>query len=239
MKPKQAAKAGVDLLMTVCLLLLMAFLLTGQKLHEWLGACGLLLFAVHHILNRRWLKNLGRGAYTPLRIFQTILAALVFLTVLGSMASGVMMSRYVFGFLSPRGGMAFARMLHMFCAYWGFVFLSAHLGLHMGIAAGLLRKAVGTKKGGAVYTFACRGLTCCIAGYGAYAFCKHRIAEYLFVQSMFVAFSDAQPAMQFFADYLAMMGLWMLCAYRIGRLLQKRTAARNRKGVGTSCIWPK
>ena len=204
-KPKQAIKVGVDLLMTVLLFLLMAFMLTEQEIHEWLGAGSLVLFSAHHVLNRKWLGNLGNGTYTPFRIFQTILTALVFLSMLGSMVSGIMMSRYVFAFLSIRGGMAFARMLHMLCAYWGFIFLSAHLGLHWGMMMGLLRKAAGLKAANPTRTVILRVLACGIAVYGGYAFWKHHIADYLFLRSMFVFFDYEQPPMQFLTEYLTMM----------------------------------
>lgn len=224
MEPKQAVKVGVDLLMAVLLLFLMSFMLTEQEIHEWLGAGALVLFIAHHALNWKWVKGLGRGKYTPFRIFQTILAALVLLSMLGSMVSGVMMSRYVFDFLPIQGGMAFARMLHMLSAYWGFIFLSAHLGLHWEMMMGLLRKAVGFKKGSPTRTAILRILACGTAPYGSYAFWKHRIADYLFLRSMFVFFDYEQPPMQFMVEYLAMMGLWMFFAYYIGRLLPKRTA---------------
>lgn len=232
-KPKQAVKVIVDLLMTVLLLLLMAFMLTEQEIHEWLGTGELMLFIAHHVLNRKWIGNLGRGTYTPFRVFQTILAALVFLSMLGSMVSGIMMSRYVFAFLSIRDGMAFARMLHMLCAYWGFIFLSAHLGLHWGMMMGLLRKAAGLKAGNPARTAILRVLACGIAVYGGYAFGKHRIADYLFLKSMFVFFDYEQPPMQFLAEYLAMMGLWMIFAYYTSKLLQKRNISAKRKKEGS------
>lgn len=191
--------------MTVLLFLLMAFMLTEQEIHEWLGAGSLVLFIAHHVLNRKWLGNLGNGTYTPFRIFQTILTALVFLSMLGSMVSGIMMSRYVFAFLSIRGGMAFARMLHMLCAYWGFIFLSAHLGLHWGMMMGLLRKAAGLKAANPTRTVILRVLACGIAVYSGYAFWKHHIADYLFLRSMFVFFDYEQPPMQFLTEYLTMM----------------------------------
>ena len=59
MEPKQIIRMAVDIGMTVLLLLLMAFMLTGQKAHEWLGAAELVLFIAHHVLNARWLKILG------------------------------------------------------------------------------------------------------------------------------------------------------------------------------------
>ena len=66
-------KMGIDLLMTVLLLLLMAYQITGQELHECFGAGMLVLFLVHNILNIRWYGNLFKGKYRPLRIIQTVL----------------------------------------------------------------------------------------------------------------------------------------------------------------------
>ena len=40
-----------DLMMTAALILLMSYFLTGQEIHEWLGAGMLVLFVIHHILN--------------------------------------------------------------------------------------------------------------------------------------------------------------------------------------------
>ena len=117
---KTAARHLVDLLMTVVLILLMAYFLTDQEIHEWLGAGMLVLFVIHHVLNFKWLKALNRGKYTPFRILQTTLALLVLLCMLGSMLSGIWMSRYVFDFLPTQGRMGLARAAHLLCAYWGF-----------------------------------------------------------------------------------------------------------------------
>ena len=48
---------------------------------------------------------------------------MVLLCMLGAMASAVMLSREVFGFLHLRGGRSFARQLHMLAAYWDFIFM--------------------------------------------------------------------------------------------------------------------
>lgn len=112
---KTAVRHMVDLLMTVVLILLMAYFLTEQEIHEWLGAGMLVLFVIHHILNFKWLKALNRGKYTPYRVLQTALAPLVLLCMLGSMLSGIWMSRYVFDFLPTQGHMGLARTAHL-CA---------------------------------------------------------------------------------------------------------------------------
>ena len=53
-KPKQTVRWCVDLCMTLVLLCLMAYQVTGEVLHEWLGIGMTLLLILHHILNYKW-----------------------------------------------------------------------------------------------------------------------------------------------------------------------------------------
>ena len=218
MKPQQISRMAVDLSMTVLLLLLMAFMITGQMLHEIFGTILLVLFIAHNILNRRWLKNIGHGKYTPFRVLQTVLVLLVLLTMLAEMVSGILMSRYVFSFLPRHGGMAAARTLHLLGAYWGFIFMSLHLGLHWNMICGMVSKTVNLKK--------LRVLAFAIAIYGGFAFYKQQIAQYLFLRQQFVFFDTAQSPIAFFAENLAMMGLWVLIAYYAAQPIQKKTTRR-------------
>lgn len=130
MKPKQTLKITVDMAMTAVLLLLMTYERIGQAAHEWLGIGMFVLFVLHHILNGKWCKALLKGKYTMLRILQTALVAAVLFCMLGSMISGMMLSRYAFVFLPINSGHSIARMLHMLSAYWGFVFMSLHQRHH-------------------------------------------------------------------------------------------------------------
>ncbi len=52
MKPKAIVRIGIDIGMTVLLLLLMAYELIGSGLHEWIGLAMFVLFVCHHLLNR-------------------------------------------------------------------------------------------------------------------------------------------------------------------------------------------
>lgn len=51
MNLKMKIKIGIDFLLTVLLLLLMAYQVVGEMLHEWFGTAMLVLFVVHNILN--------------------------------------------------------------------------------------------------------------------------------------------------------------------------------------------
>lgn len=61
MKTKMKLKLATDLLMTAALLLLMAYELIGQAVHEWIGIGIFALFVLHHILNSNWSKNILKG----------------------------------------------------------------------------------------------------------------------------------------------------------------------------------
>lgn len=119
MKPRMIMKLTIDFAMIVALMLLMAYELIGQGSHEWIGIGIFVLFILHHILNWKWSKGLLKGKYTAFRTFQTVLVFFVLLTMVGSMVSGIILSRHVITFLSISGGRNFARTLHMLSAYWG------------------------------------------------------------------------------------------------------------------------
>lgn len=57
LKPKKKIKRRIDFLMTVMLLLLMAYQITGQELHEWFGVGMFVLMSIH--LGFHWSKILG------------------------------------------------------------------------------------------------------------------------------------------------------------------------------------
>lgn len=220
MNRKTMVKMGIDLVMTALLLCQMAYMLIGESAHEWMGTALFILFVSHHILNGRWHRNILRGRYTGLRVLQTMVNVLICFSVIGLMVSGVIMSREVFAFLPIEGGMSFARILHMLAAYWGFILMSIHLGLHWGMIMGMTRNAAGCKKASPVRAWSLRVLAMLLCGYGVYAFIKHNIADYLFLRSQFVFFDMEQPLAQFFAEYVAMLGLWACAAYYTARLIQ-------------------
>lgn len=219
--PKQTViKIAADLILTVLLMLLMAFELIGREAHEWLGVGMFAAFVVHHILNRKWTAHLLKGKYTPFRTVQTLLVCLILLCMLASMASGIVMSRYVFDFLPIQGGWGWARTLHMLGGYWGFVLMSLHLGLHWNMMMSMAGRAVGNPS--ARRTRILRILGVLIAGYGVYAFIKRQIGAYMFLRIAFPFFDFQEPLILFFLDYLAVMGLFVWIGHYLAKALRKR-----------------
>lgn len=224
MKMKQIIKILTDLLMTVLLLFLMAYSLAGETVHEWIGITLFILFILHHILNRLWCRNLFRGHYTPVRIYQTILVLLVFICMIGSMASGVLLSRHVFRLDIHRFSAVF-QTVHMLCAYWGYLFLSLHLGLHWNGIMGIAGKHI--KKSSALFKWIIHMIAALIAIYGAYAFIKQDFGNYMFLRYHFVFFNFEKPLVLFLFDYIAIMGLFVYTGYHISVLLIGKSRNRS------------
>ena len=186
MKPKAVCKIIIDVLMTLALLFLMGYQFWGDAAHEWAGAGMFLLFLLHHILNRQWHQTLFRGKYTLSRVLSLAIDLLLLLTMLGLMASGVLLSSHVFAFLPLRGGMSFARLLHMASSYWGFVLMALHLGLHWGMFVGLARRAMHLRQPSRVRRVLLPAISAGIAVYGLTALIRRDILTYLLVRTRFV-----------------------------------------------------
>ena len=219
MRPKQIAKIVTDILMTVILLLLMAYSLVGEAAHEWLGIGMFVLFILHHGLNSRWSRNLRKGKYTPFRVLQTALVVLALASMLGSMVSGIVISKHALSFLSITGGQSWARTLHMLSAYWGFVFISLHLGLHWSMMMGMAKRM--WKKPSAARAWIVRIAGLAIAGYGMYAFIKREIGSYMLLKNQFVFFDFGEPLIWFLLDYIAVMGLFVFVGHYLAEAVKK------------------
>ncbi len=213
MKPKTAVKLLADVFMTLALLFLMGYQFWGEMAHEWVGAGMFVLFIAHHLLNGNWHKNLLKGRYTPMRILTLCLDILVLASMLAQMVSGIILSRYVFDFLPISGGMAFARRLHILGAYWGFLLISLHLGLHWSMILGMLKKLFPIQHTNKALSAVVSAAGWLIAGYGVWAFVKRDFFTYLFLRSEFVFLDYSEAKILFYLDYLALMGLCILLAH--------------------------
>ncbi len=217
----------VDLLMTAALVLLMSYSLLGEAAHEWIGVAMLVLFVTHHVLNRRWFRGLFKGKYTPFRVFQTALVLLIFAGMIGSAVSGAVLSRYALDFLPIRGGRAWARVVHMLCAYWDFVLMSLHLGLHWNTMLAKMRETTSETR-----TWLLRIMALAVAVYGIYAFAKQDILNYLLLRNHFVFFDFDAPRIVFYLDYIAIMGLFICVGHYLARLLRRFPTRKMNKQAG-------
>ena len=218
MKRMTKIRMGVDICLTILLPVLMAEILTGQEFHEWAGLAMTVLFIIHHVLNWRWWKNIWKGGYKPVRFVSVMLNLLMLADISALAVSGIMMSGFVFDWLSVSGGMILSRRLHLFSSHWGLILMSLHLGLHWSMAVKLGKKL---RKGRNSDMFAClaRGLSVAVALFGIYAFVRQDMADYLFLRTAFVFWDETKTAFLFFAEVIGMMGLFIAIGYYSSKLL--------------------
>lgn len=221
MKQAVIAKIIVDMLMTLLLLFLMGYQLWGEVAHEWAGAGMLVLFLVHHILNRGWYKSLFKGRYTSMRVFQVLVDMLLLAATAAQMYSGIVMSHYAFAFLPVDGKMALARRLHILGSYWGFILMSVHLGMHWNLFLGMAGKRTGKAVPSKHRSLRLPLIGLLIAAYGAFVFVDRDFPTYLFLRSEFVFLDYEEPVWSFYLDYLCLMGLWTFLAHYLSKGLRK------------------
>lgn len=227
MSKKLICKIIVDILMLATMPVLMAYMLAGEVLHEWLGTGILVLFILHHILNFHWIKNLFHGKYTISRIVKTIVNVLILFMIIVLAYSGIVLSRHVFVDLNISASRADARKLHMFCSYWGFAIMSLHFGFHWDMFLGMAKKF--TKKKSVMRSIAFRIIAVGISIYGIYAFRKREISSYMLNKIEFVFFDMEEPLVAFIVDYLAVMGLFAVVGYYVMFVL--KIISKKRRSV--------
>lgn len=215
---KGKVKIAVDVLMTAALLFLMGYQFFGETAHEWVGAGMFALFLAHHILNGSWHKNLFRGKYAPMRFFLTVIDVLTFVSMIAQMYSGIVLSRHVFAFLPIESGLALARRLHILGAYWGFLLMSLHLGLHWNMVMGAVKKKFPAAPQG--FRYLGFGLGLAVALYGAWVFVKRDFAAYMFLRSEFVFMDYEEAKILFYLDYLSLMGTCIFISHYAGKFLR-------------------
>lgn len=226
MKPKMAVKLAADIGMTLALLFLMGYQFWGETAHEWVGAIMFALFILHHALNLNWHKRIFKGKYTPMRTLTLCVDILVLMAMLALMYSGIVMSRHVFAFLSVERGLALARRLHILGAYWGFLLMSVHLGLHWNMILGMVKKQAKLKPS-KVRSITLFCISAVIAVYGIFVFIRRDFATYLFLKSEFVFLDYSEPKLLFYFDYLALMGLCIFIAHYGSKLCRRKKEVRS------------
>ena len=213
----------IDLCMIVVLPLLMAYELIGRSAHEWLGVTMLALVIVHQIINRAWYQSLFKGRYSALRIVTVVMDLALILLMILQAISGMSMARHLPDAVPALLRRSVARMIHMTCAYWCFTLMCMHAGFHMSPMIARLRRRMKP------FAFAALGmLVCLIASYGVYAFIRRQLPAYMFMQIKFAFFDYEEPLAFFFADYIAIMMLFLLAGHGLASFL-KRVKKEHKK----------
>jgi len=210
-------KRVVDAFMVVLFLLLMAKQLTGSGVHEYLGVVMFALWAIHFLLNRRWCLGLLKGKYSSFRILQLIINTLLLFAVLGVVLSSVVISGEVFSSFTFDRDIETAQRVHIFSAFWYFILMSLHLGLHWKTVSQKFLRGVKPR-----IIWVMKGLLIPICIYGVYSFLKNDIVSYLFLVSSYVFFDFERPVILYVTEYLSIMALFISIMHYGLRLLNRR-----------------
>ena len=211
-------KRIVDAVLTVLLLFLMAYQVTSDVLHEWLGICMTVTLILHHILNRKWYKSVFKGKYTSYRItmtaVNTFMLAAIALTALSGMAMSGHAVPFMYGFINVMK----ARTLHIAMSYWSFILMGIHIGLHI--------KAMTAKlpdKGKIVFNAILTG----VSGVGLWLFLKSGIINYITFQTHFAFLDYTTVKWLIILQNLAMLLFFVLVGYVLseGEMTEHSVAA--------------
>ena len=207
-------KRTVDVLMTVLMLCLMAFQVTGNLLHEWIGIGMTILVIVHQILNRKWYGAVFKGKYNAYRVINTVLTVAVFLSFMFTAVCGMSMSAHAVPFLYGILKVSFARRMHLSMSHWSFVLMGLHLGLHIPlIAAGI--KVSGKAK------IILNIILCILAGTGLFFFIRNNMPDYLFFRAAFAFLDYERSAFLVFGENILIMLFWVFAGAHSALLCRK------------------
>lgn len=171
MTQKSALKYLLDLLILFLMIVLMAYSVTGNFLHELLGILLFALFATHCILNRKWYKGsfarMFSSKFSPdIRIW-TITNYLTHLNFILLAVSSVLISNIISLNVSGYSTYAF---FHNILAYSGLVLVSAHAGIHGAVILKNIGRATGLSEKNSIRTWAARFVALVIIALGIWSF---------------------------------------------------------------------
>ncbi len=193
---------SVDIAMTVLSIILMGgtVLFPDDRVHQCLGMMMLVLWIVHTALHRRWYGTLIKGKYNPYRILQLVINLGITISCVLVMISGLSMAWFL-----PTGfGLEYARTIHLVSTHWYFLFMCAHLGMHLSMMH--IPLAVMLPLG----------------AYGIYAFIIRGLWRYMFLQQQFFFLDLERGYILFAVDYIAILALFAVLFHFLACLLKRR-----------------
>jgi hypothetical protein len=126
----------LNLAMAVLVLIVMDYRFIGNTIHEILGLLATSLFIVHNaVWNRRWYLTIFKGKMNLHRLLNMVVNLLLLVMMLLLIVTAVLISQTIFSMVSFNGNIV-AHQLHRMAAYWCFILVSIHLGLHWEILVG-------------------------------------------------------------------------------------------------------
>ena len=194
-------KRIVDVCMTVLLLCLMAYQVTGEALHEWIGIGMTVLVIVHQILNRKWYGAILKGRDNAYRITTTVVNIALLLSFAMTAFCGMSMSGHALPFLYGMAKVSFSRRMHLSMSHWSFVLMGLHLGMHIPVMIARLKL---TDKMKTILSV----VFCLAAGVGLCLFIRSGMPDYLFFRVPFAFLDYEKAGVLVFLENVLMLLFW-------------------------------
>lgn len=208
-------KRILDICMTVLMLFLMAYQVTGEELHEWIGIGMTVLIICHQVLNRRWYASLFKGKYNPYRVLTVCVDILLLAAFALTAFCGMSMSGYAVPFLYGMAGVSFSRSMHLAMSHWAFVLTGLHIGLHL---PAMIRK-IKAEKWLRTLLSAC---FVCAAGYGLFLFIRSKMTDYMLFRVIFAFLDYEKAAVLVILENLMMLLFWAFTGMQAAEMCMSR-----------------
>ncbi len=210
LKQNTMIKRIVDVCMTILLLCLMAYQVTGEALHEWIGIGMTVLVIIHQILNRKWYSSLFKGKYNPYRIVTTVVNTVLLLAFFLTAFYGMSMSGHAVPFLYGMTRITLAGRMHLSMSHWAFVLMGLHLGMHIPLMFANLKL---THKAKMVLSV----ILCIVAGIGLFLFVKNGMLNYLFFRVPFASLDYEKAGILVFLENILILTFWVCIGTQVAR----------------------
>ena len=203
----------VDASMTVLLILLMSYQVTGEAFHEWVGISMTVVLIVHHILNIKWYSVLFKGRYNAYRVITTVVNTLLLASIVFTALGGMSMSNYAVPFMNGIFDLVFAKTTHLALSYWSFILMGLHLGLHLPAMTAKI-------KPDKTLRFILTTVFALIAVFGLFLFFKNGIYRYISFCTHFALFDYDKAPVLVFIENLAVMFFFVFAGANTVRLIK-------------------
>ncbi|MBQ3320037.1 MAG: DUF4405 domain-containing protein [Spirochaetia bacterium] len=206
----------VDITMTILSIILMGgtVLFPDDRVHQVLGMVLMVLWIVHTLLHRRWYGALFKGKYNPYRILQLVINLGITISCVLVMVSGMAMA----WFLPASFGLNYARNIHLASSHWYYLFMCAHLGMHISMIANRIK----AKHPETHHPVLLRFVSAVLLVYGIYAFFARGLWKYFFLTQQFFFLDLDKGYVMFAVDYMAILAAFAILIHLMAGALKRK-----------------
>lgn len=216
---KKLIRFTLSCLMLITILIAMANKWTGNIIHEILGITILLMILYHNLINKKWYETITKGSYNFFRTINLFFNFLLLISTIVLLISSIMISDTLFAFLNIKSTM-FLEQIHTTSAYWMFICIAIHLGIHFQRFISLLSKFHFS-----IFFKSILGLGLIV--YGTFAFVQRDVYTKLFMIHAFDYWDKRQSMIIWFIDYLSILLAFTVLTQVLFRICRNRQALGN------------